>query len=382
MSRLLAFTQSLRFGGDDTVLIELIRAWPGGDRWSVVLSAGHPGLAVYRESLGSRAEVVEAPLAADGAPDAARFPSAVRTLTRVFAARAADAVLVSSGGFPPTPLTLAALVAARRARAPRLVLAVHNEPNLGSGLRALVRDWRGRLAARLCDARVSVSADCAAKVRRACGLPVAAILNGAAPRADADDPAVLRRELGASEDSFLIGAIGSLERRKGFRTLLEAFRIAAADRPSLRLALIGGPAEPDEEAELRRLAADPALGGRARLAGPRPRAWRYAAAFDVCVVPSLERESFGLAALDAMLAGRPVVASRVGGLPEVVADGETGVLAPPGDAAELARVLAALVDSPEKRRRLGEAGRRRAREAFSAERMAREYREMLLGTPK
>ncbi|MBI3566523.1 MAG: glycosyltransferase, partial [Elusimicrobia bacterium] len=95
-----------------------------------------------------------------------------------------------------------------------------------------------------------------------------------------------------------------------------------------------------------------------------------------------ERESFGLGALDAMSAGRPVVASRVGGLPEVVVDGETGVLVPPGDAAELARVLADLLDSPAKLRRFSEAGRRRAREAFAAERMAREYRGILLGTAK
>jgi glycosyltransferase involved in cell wall biosynthesis len=70
-------------------------------------------------------------------------------------------------------------------------------------------------------------------------------------------------------------------------------------------------------------------------------------------------------ALEAMAAGRPVVASRWPGLAEVVADGETGVLVPPGDKAALARETRLLLDDSERRRRMGEAGQRRAADRFS-----------------
>jgi glycosyltransferase involved in cell wall biosynthesis len=79
-------------------------------------------------------------------------------------------------------------------------------------------------------------------------------------------------------------------------------------------------------------------------------------------------EGFGLALLEAMLAGLPVVATRVSSIPEIVADGETGVLVEPDDAAALARAIASVLDEP---RGLGAAGRARARAEFSVERMAR-----------
>ena len=380
MARLLALTQSVRFGGDDTVLIELIRAWPAEDRWTVAMNRSHPGRSVYEESLAGRAELVALDAPADQESGAWSALAAARRLRGVLSAVRADAVLVSSGGFPPTPLTLGFLLAARRMGTPRVVLATHNEPNLGSGPRALWRGLRGRWAARLCDELVSVSADCAAKVSAACGRPVRAILNGASPRPSDQDNASLRRELGVPADVPLIGAIGNLEARKGFCVLFKAFRILAARHPDARLVVIGASAEPEEEEALKALACDPVLCGRAALAGHLPRAWRFAAAFDVCVVPSLRGESFGLLALDAMLAGRPVVASRVGGLPEIVEDSVTGLLVPPGDAAALAAALERALSDPELARRLGSAGRRRANELFSAQRMAAEYREVLLGT--
>jgi len=173
------------------------------------------------------------------------------------------------------------------------------------------------------------------------------------------------------EGAPLIGAVGALEARKGFPVLLDAFQTLTDKRAYL--VIIGADAEPEEAAALRRLA-----GSRVLLPGYIPRAWRFAAAFDVCVMPSLRSESFGMSALDAMWAGKPVVASRTGGLPEVVADGETGIIVPPGDPVALTGALRELLGSPEKARRMGEAGRRRAEALFTSARMAAEYREVLL----
>lgn len=377
MARLLALTQSVRFGGDDAVLLELIAASRPEDRWTVALNGSHPGLPVYAAALAGRADLVPLDLPADGEPGAPGSLRAALRLRAVVSASRADAVLVSSGGFPPTALTVGFLLAARLAGAPRVALIVHNEPNLGGGARGLWRALRGRLAARLSDEVASVSADCAAKVAAACGRPVRTIRNGSADRGAEQDAAALRRELGVPERAFVIGAIGNLEERKGFMTLLRAFR-ALGPGPDDRLVVIGADAEDAESSLLREAAADPALSGRVVLAGYRASAWRFAPAFDVCAIPSLRRESFGLLALDAMRARRPVVASRVGGLPEVVADGETGLLVPPGDADALASALGRLRADRGLRDRLGEAGRSRWSRLFTAERMAREYREMLV----
>lgn len=371
MASLLAFTQSVRFGGDDAVLIAAIRAWPKGDDWTVILNAAHPGHEIYEEELAGRARVLPADVTADGEGAASFVLGAASRLSPLFRALRPDAVLVSSGGFPPTSLTLGALLAARLAGVPRVVLTVHNYPNLGSGPRALWRRARARLAAALCDEVVSVSSDCAGQIAAVCGRPVRAILNGTAPRETAEDRIALRRELGVPEGAPLIGAVGALEARKGFPVLLDAFQTLTDKRAYL--VIIGADAEPEEAAALRRLA-----GSRVLLPGYIPRAWRFAAAFDVCVMPSLRSESFGMSALDAMWAGKPVVASRTGGLPEVVADGETGIIVPPGDPVALTGALRELLGSPEKARRMGEAGRRRAEALFTSARMAAEYREVLL----
>jgi glycosyltransferase involved in cell wall biosynthesis len=102
---------------------------------------------------------------------------------------------------------------------------------------------------------------------------------------------------------------------------------------------------------------------------------------DVCVVPSVWQEAFGLAALEPMARGVPVVASRVGGIPEVVVDGETGILVPPGDEAGLARALDRLLADPAERARLGANGRRRAAEQFSLPDELDQLTELLVPGP-
>jgi glycosyltransferase involved in cell wall biosynthesis len=82
-------------------------------------------------------------------------------------------------------------------------------------------------------------------------------------------------------------------------------------------------------------------------------------------VPSVLREAFGIAALEAMAVGRPVVAARSGGLADIVVDGETGCLVPPGDAGELRAALRRLLADEALRARMGAAGRRRAESVFS-----------------
>jgi glycosyltransferase involved in cell wall biosynthesis len=120
-----------------------------------------------------------------------------------------------------------------------------------------------------------------------------------------------------------------------------------------------------------REAAERGLTNAVRFLGHRADVPALLALSRLVVLPSLA-ESFGFAALEAMSLGRPVVASRAGGLPEVVRDGDTGLLVDVGDAAGLARAMVALLRDPERAAALGAAGRERAR-GFSCDRMLRGY---------
>ena len=114
--------------------------------------------------------------------------------------------------------------------------------------------------------------------------------------------------------------------------------------------------------------------------GPRKDVPALMHAIDVFAMPSIW-EGFGLVLLEAMSAARPIVASRVATIPEVVIQGETGLLVPPGDPLALADALSQLADQPARARQLGQAGRERLRVHFSLEKMVGDtellYRELV-----
>ncbi|GIX46474.1 MAG: glycosyl transferase [Candidatus Tectimicrobiota bacterium] len=180
----------------------------------------------------------------------------------------------------------------------------------------------------------------------------------------------------------LIGTVGHLAGHKGQRYLLEAFRLLASEVSDLGLVLVG-------DGELR-----PALQAQARALGIAERVWFAGFRQDVLALvrcltvfafPSV-LEGLGTSLLDAMALGKPVVASRAGGIPEVVQDGVSGLLVPPADPPALAAALRYLLFHPQQAQRLGEAGRQRVARCFTAARMACEtaqvYRRVLgHGTP-
>ena len=126
-----------------------------------------------------------------------------------------------------------------------------------------------------------------------------------------------------------------------------------------------------ERERLERLAASLGIAQRVAFEGWQSDARDFLTTFDVFVLPS-RFEGFPLVLLEAMLAGLPVVATDVGSVAEAVQDGETGLLVPPDDVQALNEALHTLLDDPDLRRKLGDAGRARALE-FSPARMAREF---------
>ena len=199
---------------------------------------------------------------------------------------------------------------------------------------------------------------------------------------DAFDPSrtdreEVRRGIGVDQDAFLIASVGRLEPVKGHFHLIDALPDVIRRHPHTILALVG---DGELLRDLKDRARSLGLADRVRFPGHRKDVAGILAAADLFVLPSLN-EGFGLALLEAMAAGLATVASRVGGVPEVVSEGETGILVPPAEPHALADAVLRLMGDPEGRTRMGTAGRERARQCFSIERTVRQtdrlYRELI-----
>lgn len=166
----------------------------------------------------------------------------------------------------------------------------------------------------------------------------------------------------------VVGAVGRFTSEKGHEVLVEAFSRVRRRLPGARLILVGSG---ELESELRGRVARLGLDGSVTFAGARD-ASEMLPGFDVFVQPS-NYESQGLAILEAMAAGRPVVATDVGGVRGVVRDGETGILVPRGDAPAMAEAIVRLAESPGLGRRLADRARAWVRERFAAGRMVDAY---------
>lgn len=179
-----------------------------------------------------------------------------------------------------------------------------------------------------------------------------------------------RAALGVQPHEILIGGVGRLEPIKGFPYFVEGAKLVVETAPETRFALAGSGMQ---EQELRRAAAP--LGDRFQLLGLREDVPDLMAAFDVLVVPSLN-EGMGRVLLEAGAAGTPAVATKVGGIPDVVDDGETGLLVPSKNAAALAEAVLELVHAPERRRLMGDTARAKVVPQYSLEEMVRRIEDL------
>lgn len=174
-----------------------------------------------------------------------------------------------------------------------------------------------------------------------------------------------RDALGADPNSPLVGAVGRFVRQKGFDVLLNAFHQVLLTCPEARLIIVGdGPLRRSLTRQAIQLGIDHAV----TFAGWHPDACVLMPALDVLAVPS-RWEGFGLVTLEAMGCALPIVASRASALPEIVVDGETGLLVPTEDPGALAEALLTLLVNPGRAKTMGSAGYVRLRQVFSVERM-------------
>ena len=200
--------------------------------------------------------------------------------------------------------------------------------------------------------------------------PIAVIPNGIPLERFTDaGAAAVRAALGVRSDEPLIGVVARLEPEKGHRYLLDAVPLVLAACPGAWFAIVGEGSLADElRSHADRLPRD--AGRRVLFTGRRDDVVAVTAALDITVLPSL-REAQGLSILEAMALRKPVIASAVGGIPEVIRHRQSGILVPPANPARLARAIVALATNPAARRRFGEAGHRVVLQRYSIQAMVR-----------
>lgn len=169
-----------------------------------------------------------------------------------------------------------------------------------------------------------------------------------------------RSEFGIPDGAFVVGFTGSLRPVKGIDVLLKAFARLPLSR-DIHALLVGDVVDK----RLAALAAAPALADRVHMTGYRTDAAAIAGICDAFVMPSIAREGLPRAVIEAMAQGVPPIVTRVGGLPELVQDGDCGIVIAPSDPGALADAILALAGSAETRHRLGDAARRRIRDQFA-----------------
>ena len=183
------------------------------------------------------------------------------------------------------------------------------------------------------------------------------------------DRAGARRDLGLDGNLFIFGAISRLDPVKDHPTLLRAFRRAAGRCSRCMLVIVGdGP----ERGAIERMIGELGLGGAVRLEGFTKDVPRYLASFDCFVQPSTE-EGLSLTILEAAAAGVPVIASSVGGTPEIIENGITGTLVPAGDVDAIAHALESFIENPAPFREMARRAQEDVTRRFSLEGMAARY---------
>lgn len=243
------------------------------------------------------------------------------------------------------------------------------------------RRWLDRhLIARRADAFVAVSQEDRRKMIEVEHIPEARtrlVYNGIAALPPPEPDRDVRAELGIGPDQPVVGVVAVLRPQKSLDVLLRAASYLRDEFPELRVLIIGGSdiEETGEERRLRGLAQTLELGGTVDFLGDRTDVPDLVSIFNVATLSS-DFEGTPLSVMEYMDAAKPVVATRVGGVPDIVLDGETGLLVEPQDPKALATAIGSLLRDPQKAAQMGDAGRVRRRDVFSIEATARRVGEL------
>lgn len=342
---------TMNIGGLERLILDLTeRSIDAGDRVLIVCLDETGLLAAEAEQLGAQVRLVPRRRGPD--------PGLALRLASLFRREGVTAVHTHS----LDPMLYAAW-AGRLARVPVRVHTQHL--NIAQAPFTAQDRRKFRLAARACTSVVSITAEMDAGVK-ACGIGAAKrriIFNGI------DQTRFTPRLSARASGPVVIGTTARLSAQKALDRLLRAFALVHAAEPGTRLRVVGdGPLRHDLEALARTLHID----GAVEFAGYRTDTAAQFRTFDIFALSSLF-EGLPLALLEAMASGLPAVASAVNGVPEVIVDGESGLLVPPDDVEALSTGLLALVRNQERREEMGRRAVARVAARFSLDAMAASY---------
>lgn len=275
-------------------------------------------------------------------------------------------------------LSLAVLACALARRRVRLVYTRHIALNRSK------HDWYHRALYRRVDVVLAITADMQRSARRFLPLPperVQLLYHGVPATSPVSSKCCerLRAKHNVPADAFLIGLFGRIEPPKGQHVLIDAMAQLRARGCHAHALLFGHPMKPRYLEDLHKQIARLGLEQSVRYAGFYPRPQEIMGCFD-CIVLTTYNETFGLVLIEAMRAGAAVIGTDAGGVPEIIQDGKTGLLVPPGDPGRLADAIERLVREPNFRRYLAKNGKDSADTRFSEERHFAQLLVWLRGT--
>jgi sugar transferase (PEP-CTERM/EpsH1 system associated) len=275
--------------------------------------------------------------------------------------------------------TIEAVPAARLARVPAVIHSEHGRDLSTMG----DQPWRRRQMRRACYAWADRVFTVSKELRQYYATQLrwpedrfSLLYNGVDTRRYRPDEALRRKyreRLGITPDTFVAGTVGRLDPVKDHKTLIRSAAGVVAKGTNLRLVIVGDGVE--RAAAEGEVAAHAQLQGRVTFVGESADVCGWLNSFDAFVLPSIS-EGMSNTLLEAMAVGTPAIASDVGGNPEVIEDGRSGLLFPAGDVEALTAHLCCLAEQPALRLQLGTAARRRIENVFSLERMLTGYAEM------
>ncbi len=355
----------LEMGGTETHLVEVVRHLDRSRFAPVVCCLWEPG------RLGRHVEAMGVPVLALGADriygrKAYQMAGAFSAFLRHHEVRILHTYLVSANIY--------GTLVGRRAKVPLIVtsrrdMGFSRNWRLGLVERWLVNHRADRIVV-VCDAvRRRAAREFGAGPTKVTTIPNGIDTATWVPRAP---DRALQERWGIAPGDQVVGIVGVLTPVKSHRYFLEAAMRIGWDRPTVKFLVVGdGPLRKDCE----RLARELAIGERVIFAGGQDETAPFLALMDVVVCSSLS-EGMSMSLLEAMAMGKPVVATRTGGTPEVVVDGVTGVLVPVRDGLALAKAIQRLLDDPVAAGRMGQAGRARVEGEFTVRGMVRRMEDL------
>ena len=399
--RIILFTEIYDCGGIDTFIVNLINGWPDRtDSFIIVANSDYPGLSVIEERLARPCEVIRHKVLLYSNLPAGTSPwqllgkvlspvlrylvlcCNILSFRKLFFQCRADRLMVINGGYPGGDSCRAAGISwGLFSGKPG---SIHNFHNL-----AIRAPWYLRVQEYIVDTFLCLATSRFITVSNAAAQSMAArpgiwakkmtsyIHNGISfPPKQPESVKNVREEIGIPRVAPLCLMLGTYEPRKGHRFLFKAFKKVLAEVPHTHL-LVCGFGLPEEVSTVRQHVKELCLEGNVHLVGFRSDLSSLFSAADVLLISSQAYESFGFTSVEAMAHRIPVVATAVGGVPEVVQDGDGGYCVDPEDVAGYAARIIALLRDDKLRAEQGEKGFNRVQRLFTSKVMAEKYWEML-----